>query len=675
MVNHASGSRGTSRAGSLEDGLTDLGPEADSQDVAEESRSAVRTRDRDRDRDRIQPSSHFYPAQCPTFTEILDCNGNPIEWSNSDSYTSSSASSIASHETTEEHDEDPDGSSAASIVERRRRRARMDRERLDHSIIGSHGRSRILSTGTAFEGVEYISEADSMLIDNHSYRSLKSSWFTNPNGESWSDDEGEEGPMRRRHAADTDDKDQETVFMRRGQPSLGVLQPSLQHQQGPNSGNGLYYIHGNVRNRYGPESARRRRIMTEMTDLLRREQEWERELERYDRELSASINASSGSTGRIQQRPTEEDVTPTSVPMASLGGVSTTPSSSVNTRSVARGEADVPSTPNTGSGYGASSSRVGSDTGQQTMGYTGQQTMGSSTSDQSGGLPGLGEGFMEYEQGHSHYHTQNVGFQGYQSNRVLGVDRTQNPPPQTDQHQPIPRQLSATSMNRAPPLLPAHPQMNEPIAHQIRRAHTSHMVNLQRRWEQQQLQRQSSNGLGGTQNGDQDMAQRYPRTATFVPPPSQQELRGHPYSSHMVGAPTAGLSNPMGPPVPVLRGSSRSSFRTSHETSGFQHFLLSGIVPPVNMTRDSVMGSSSTTTPSAMPPMNPTSATMLPSGTVPSSTSTAEAPPLDQSSTDQNQHYWRRRIRGNNSLYVNYEGGTLKPEERWRRGDKEMVGR
>ncbi|KAF8953647.1 hypothetical protein BGZ46_003163, partial [Entomortierella lignicola] len=33
------------------------------------------------------------------------------------------------------------------------------------------------------------------------------------------------------------------------------------------------------------------------------------------------------------------------------------------------------------------------------------------------------------------------------------------------------------------------------------------------------------------------------------------------------------------------------------------------------------------------------------------------------------------RSRGPNSLYENYEGGTLRPSERWRRGDDEMIGR
>ncbi|KAG0285315.1 hypothetical protein BGZ96_010402, partial [Linnemannia gamsii] len=35
----------------------------------------------------------------------------------------------------------------------------------------------------------------------------------------------------------------------------------------------------------------------------------------------------------------------------------------------------------------------------------------------------------------------------------------------------------------------------------------------------------------------------------------------------------------------------------------------------------------------------------------------------------------RTVARGSNSLYLNYEGGVLRPEEQWRRGQDDMVGR
>ncbi|KAK3823372.1 MAG: hypothetical protein J3Q66DRAFT_437743 [Benniella sp.] len=692
MVNHASGSRGTSRADSLEDGLADLGLEGDSQETTEDTLSTFRNRDHI-----PPPPSHFHPANGPSFAEILDCNGNPIDWSNSNSYASSSASSsLPSLDTTEDGDEDLAGwgHATTSAEQRRRRRGHTtERHHPNHGTVGGHRRPRILTTGTAFEGMEHISEADSMLLSNDNYRSLKGSWLTNPNGECWSDDE-EENPLPSRRATDTDDKDQEVIFTRRGQPSLGVLQPSLQHQQGSNSANSLYYIYGNVRNRYGPEvSSRRQRVLSEMTDLLQREQEWEREMERYNRELL-----------RTSQQQLAEEEGP--------AGVSSSSSSSIPSLSTATGSS-------TGDAESSSAAQVVTDTTRQQ-----QQAVGSTTNaapNQNGMLPGSEEGFMEYEQGHSQYHTQNVGLQGYRFNRSLGLDRAQPQAPLLDQTLSFHRQPSSAPMNRTPPLLPTQPRENEPIPHQIRRAHTSHMVNLQRRWEQQQQLMHSqrlppSHGAGGvgggvgggtlnSTEGDQDMTQRYPpaattTTTTFVPPPSQQELRGHTYSSQMVGGgPMAPLSSLMAPPVPMSRGN-RSSFRTSHETSGFQNFLLSGIVPPLPQpttatttttttgatTRDPLVGSSFSSSSSA------TSATLPAAAAIPRASSTltptTDSTPLaaaaaggteatsDDPNMDPNQYYWRTQtIGGSSSLYTDYEGGTLKPEERWRRGKKEMVGR
>ncbi|KAG0295727.1 hypothetical protein BGZ98_001261, partial [Dissophora globulifera] len=333
MINHTGASRGTSRAGSLEDGLVDLGPETDAADLTfEESRGFIRNRDQVQAPGPLpvpplaSAPSQFHPIHYPTFTEILDSNGNSIEWSGSESYASSSASSIASHDTIEEREEDLDWMNTVDQQRQQRqrqreqqhlqrqlqmrRRARLERLRWDHGIICGHGRTRVVSSGTVFEGLEYISEADSLLAENHRYQSLKASWVTNPNGESWSDDD-ENSPQRRRQgglagvggvggSGDTDDKDQETVFHRRGHPSLGVLQPSLQYpylqpqhpqfplygSSGGGSSTGLYHIYGNVRNRYGPEGTRRRRVMSEMSDLLRLEQDWERELEQYNREMA-----------------------------------------------------------------------------------------------------------------------------------------------------------------------------------------------------------------------------------------------------------------------------------------------------------------------------------------------------------------------------------------------------
>ncbi|KAG0371345.1 hypothetical protein BC939DRAFT_434420 [Gamsiella multidivaricata] len=353
MLNHASGSRGTSQADSLEDGHADLGQEADSQDTVDEGRNAAMNRDRYRER--------FLPVHCPSFAEILDRNGNSIEWSRnrgSSSDSSSYASSIASHEAIEEEEQRDDEWTSSSVDRQRstlgsrRNRAvtttaRMERFRSDWNrggIICGHGRSRVMSTGTVFEGMEHISEADSLLEEQHLYQSLKAPWATNPNGESWSDDDEDgEGPQRRRHGVgaagmnDADDKDQQqqhaTGFMRRStgsEPSLGVLQAGFQNSSSVSNNGGVFYIYGNVRNRYGPESARRQqRVISELTDLLRREQEWERvlELEQYNREMAMlrPSNTSSnpptaiGSGGASQnQRRSSEDEVPEGTDRSSL---------------------------------------------------------------------------------------------------------------------------------------------------------------------------------------------------------------------------------------------------------------------------------------------------------------------------------------------------------------------
>lgn len=42
---------------------------------------------------------------------------------------------------------------------------------------------------------------------------------------------------------------------------------------------------------------------------------------------------------------------------------------------------------------------------------------------------------------------------------------------------------------------------------------------------------------------------------------------------------------------------------------------------------------------------------------------------------DDEEMHLRTLARGSNSLYLNYEGGALRPEEQWRRGEDDMVGR
>ncbi|KAI8357689.1 hypothetical protein B0O80DRAFT_294399 [Mortierella sp. GBAus27b] len=586
---------------------------------------------------RIQGPSHFYPSNHQSFTEILDCNGNPIEWNSGHSYPP--VSSTVTHEQAE----DPNGFGErwdAEASEQLRRRTQMERNWANHGIISDHGRSRIASTGTLFEDMGHISEADILAAGNDSYQSLKGSWVTNPNGESWSDDE-REGPLRRRHVDDADDNDPESVFMRRGQPSLGVLQPNYQHQHGPAQSveGDLYYIYGNVRNRYGPDTGMEATRVNETTQSDHPE------------------------TGQSVHHTTQE------------GLIGSSAAASVPTGPDIHDETGTTSALDTHSRHTVSPPRVVAQAREQTTGS-------SDPSDRSGPSSGLVEGFIEYEQGHSHYHAEDIRFQRRQPNRAQGRDQTQQQS-QADQHASSIRPPSAIHMNRTPPLLPTIPQANEPIPHQIRRAHTSHMMDLQRRWEQQRQQRLSSQGTEETLNSDdgvRGVAHRHPETTTFVPPPSQQELRGHTYSSQMLGHPAFAFSSHMGSPVVLSRGN-RSSFRTSHDSSGFQHFQLSAIPhslsrPTATTVATDALAGSTTAGTSVLTPIEPTvasSTALFPSGSVPSYP-VEEGTSSNHPAMNSNQ-YWHRRTRGINSLYLDYEGGKLRLEERWRRSENEMVGR
>ncbi|KAG0013186.1 hypothetical protein BGZ81_001190 [Podila clonocystis] len=327
MFNHASRSRGTSRAGSsIEDGTlaTDtIDPEGDAEgeDLLHPHQQQQQSRDYVSGGSSSGPS-RFYPAPYHMFAEILDCNGNPIEFCStssssglSESYASSSTSSIHSH--LEDGEEDVDWysiSEARRLLNRRQNRPRRhDDSNWGHGTTlhpGSrHGRTRVVSTGTVFEGLEHVSEADSLLIENNRYQSLKSSWLTNPNGESWSDDEGDN--PQRNYLGD-DDKETDSNTARQGigsaHATLGSRHPNVppSQQARGNSGSELYYIYGNVRNRYGPDipSSRRRRVMTEITDLLRRERDWERELTQqygFSEEFFGFFDNMEGHSGHVPQ--------------------------------------------------------------------------------------------------------------------------------------------------------------------------------------------------------------------------------------------------------------------------------------------------------------------------------------------------------------------------------------
>ncbi|KAG0294242.1 hypothetical protein BGZ96_001545 [Linnemannia gamsii] len=394
MVNHASISRGTSRAGSsVEENQTDQNLELESRDLTEDGRLAMRHRD-------AVSSSRVYPSQYPAFTEILDCNGNPLDSSNDSYASSSSASSMTSYDALDDRDEDMDWLSGAE--RRRQRRTGWDDPGWSRNTVRGQGRPRVMSTGTAFEGTEYISQADNLLSENGRYRSLKASWMTNPNGESWSDDEGDD-PQRRPQGQDHEDKDPESITMRRDPPSLGTIPP---HNESGSAG-GLYYIYGNVRNRYGPDSVRRRRVMSDMTVLLRREQEWERELEQYDREM-AEFQMGGFFSNNNSQGAREDGSVPRISMITSTPGVAATTLGSSMANADAGGRR-APSNDGSISGT-AVSSDIGGGAGAQSL----TQSSGPFSSvwpRSSSDLPSESsfrppQEFRDYEQGHTHYHAQ-----------------------------------------------------------------------------------------------------------------------------------------------------------------------------------------------------------------------------------------------------------------------------
>ncbi|KAI1318333.1 hypothetical protein EDD11_006846 [Mortierella claussenii] len=797
MLNHASGSRTTSQTGSLDhDGLVDMSTETavDRHEVmaaatlasattlvaataasfsgTHSTAPAVSTR---RDGSQDTPTQ-FYPVHCPVFAEVLDCNGNSIEWGDISSHDSSSSSSIASYDVLEEREYEQDDefgpdryragtspssrpqrrhghpsnqpASASSSTTGRKGRTRAERSRWEqHGIICGQRRTRVVSTGTVFEGMDHICESDAHLIGPESrYQSLKASAATNPNGESWSD-EDEMGPLqqlrrrrrqRLRHAAaatqgtmgrtmmDLEDKDQElSPFVLRprsngqgagsdGLSSLDILQSSLHypfgmvdhHVVGPTASampgdgivgrtgsreSGLYYIYSNVRNRYGPEGheiRRRRRVLSEMSDLLRREQEWEREQEQLYRDMATNHRnrAQTPTWHPEENEPTTANggnsSMPWSLPLnsenASAAIVSTSQHTGTRTTITEAGqESEIPI---------ASSWQHGSDLRTDAS----MLTAGGTSVDE----------FQGYEQGHSDYHTQSITLQNQrqQTSRLHTSDQLQQEEQQHPssqqlrsamvaessgpfQHLPMSRQPAVAMMNRTPPLLPAQPHVNEPIAHQIRRVHTSHIVGLQRRWEmQQQLQRQLNGGgqggggtFGSIQNPDLQANVPYVSTAAaaFVPSSSSTSL------SHAQERYNSLATTEMETNLTMTTGIMDASNSTAVEAES-SHVDL-----PSSSEALSLMGSAPLSTTLSAERLNQGSRDVTDGYEQGQGYASANANANDanaHSSQWQQQQSsqlrpWNLRSRGSNSLYVNFEGGTLRPEERWRRGDEEMIGR
>ncbi|KAF9952394.1 hypothetical protein BGZ72_006321 [Mortierella alpina] len=201
-----------------------------------------------------------------------------------------------------------------------------------------------------------------------------------------------------------------------------------------------------------------------------------------------------------------------------------------------------------------------------------------------------------------------------------------------------------TPMSRQFPVLPLLPQEDEPIAHQIRRAQSSHIQALQRQWEQQQLQ-QRLRQQSSAENEARDIsayAEILPAHATTITTGSSVAThtpsRAIAYDSQIQGRPQD-LEAPRRPAIggiPMSRGSATPPASLSSQSS------LS--VPAVSQTTSAIMAMATTT---------------LADGEL-------ELPERGYRST---------QSRGSNTIYVNYEGGTLKPDDKWRRGDQEMVGR
>ena len=131
--------------------------------------------------------------------------------------------------------------------------------------------------------------------------------------------------------------------------------------------------------------------MSEMADLLRREQEWGRGLEQYDREMTTSRRPTR--IVGVRRSPIDMTMWPRSVGSTNDQGL------------------EMRSTQSIGSGASIASSRVGDISGQPT-GTTIAVSL-SSSSEQNGVLPGRAEGFQDYEQGNSHYHAQDVVVHGH----------------------------------------------------------------------------------------------------------------------------------------------------------------------------------------------------------------------------------------------------------------------
>ncbi|KAI7821101.1 hypothetical protein BC939DRAFT_456527 [Gamsiella multidivaricata] len=269
--------------------------------------------------------------------------------------------------------------------------------------------------------------------------------------------------------------------------------------------------------------------------------------------------------------------------------------------------------------------------------------------------------------------------------------------------------FGGTPMSRTPYSLPSTAQANEPIAHQIRRIQSSHIRNLQTHWEQQrrrqqqqqqqqQHQRQQSQLIPFLSSVPMERHHAGPILPLLYPPQHLHDIpdttRPSLQGEHGIYRdPAAGMIWSSG--VPLIRESLQSSMNAHSSAGSLSSFnslhtssTRTGLPGGHNIDdNDGTVGLGagivSPDPPPYSPPTIPSSPVSLSSSyigstTVSNLTPSPSEPPVSGASEGQGlqrDQPWRTRPMGINSLYSNYEGGTLKPSERWRRGDEEMIGR
>ncbi|KAG0303750.1 hypothetical protein BGZ98_006335, partial [Dissophora globulifera] len=319
---------------------------------------------------------------------------------------------------------------------------------------------------------------------------------------------------------------------------------------------------------------------------------------------------------------------------------------------------------------------------------------------------------------------------------------------QQHQHAIFQNYIRSTEMSRAPPTLPSMPMPNEPLAHQIRRVQSTHIMNLRRQWEQQQEQQQRlalahRQGQQPQHIGSELLPGSVPMSRYRAAPlpsvhqPSTTSGQSEDASSFNFSeypVPPAPLSVPLSlssqtasgtvGAVPISRLSSRGTTVTirsgytqqspnfissdsriagsgSQQASGLPRAvaLSPAIVseirapeataarfttPPYPISRSNMSPPglfTSTSDSSAMSPYyayptpNPESPIPEQALTDPTTSPRLAATTPDligQTHAVPDEQDRRTQHRGANSLYINYEGGTLRPGEQWRRGSEEM---